>query len=135
LVLSDINPSEKIEGSVLRKSKGTDPYSGTFYVEIKITAKHSETIGCGLFGKAIISTSIPSDVWIVPFQSIMDANGANGFVFITNNLKTVKKVKINISDIDKESVYINQGLENSKFLVVSGSAYLDDNSQIKIENN
>ena len=45
-----------------------------------------------------------------------------------------KKVEVNIFSLDKDSVYINQGLENHKYLIVSGGAYLNDDSQIKIEN-
>ncbi len=134
LVQSDVNPSYDIEASVLRKSEGVDPHSGTFYVELEISKKYRGKIASGLFGKAEIFPEYQSEMWLVPYQSIIEGEGNSGYVFTTNNLETAKKVKINIFSLDKDSVYINRGLENYKYLIVSGSAYLTDNSQIKTAN-
>ncbi len=54
LIQSDVDPSKNIAAAVYRKSEGVDPYSGTFYVELKITANQSHKIASGLFGKAEI---------------------------------------------------------------------------------
>ncbi|MGE5860723.1 MAG: efflux RND transporter periplasmic adaptor subunit, partial [Ignavibacteria bacterium] len=68
-----------------------------------------------------------------PYQSILDGDGNSGYVFITNDMKTANKVKINIFDLDMDDVYVDEGLESSKYLIVSGSAYLNDGSRIKID--
>ncbi len=39
-----------IQAFVYRKSEGVDPYSGTFYVELKIDEIQSHKIASGLFG-------------------------------------------------------------------------------------
>jgi len=44
----------------------------------------------------------------------------------------VKKVRVIIADIEKDNVLVSAGLEDAKSLIVSGSAYLNDNSKIKI---
>ncbi len=134
LVQSDVNPSQNIEAYVLRKSEGVDPYSGTFYVELKIRNGQKVNIASGLFGKAEIFPEYSAEMWAAPYQSILDGDGNTGYVFATNNMKTAKKVKVNIFALEKDKVYINQGLENYKYLIVSGSAYLNDNSQIKVDN-
>ena len=134
LIQSDVNPSDNIEASLLRKSQGVDPHSGTFFVELKISRKYRGKIASGLFGKAEIFPKYPSEMWVVPYQSILEGNGDTGYVFVTNNLKTAKKAEVNIFSLDKDSVYINQGLENYKYLIVSGGAYLNDDSQIRIGN-
>ena len=133
LVQSDINPSVNIKAYVLRKSEGVDPYSGTFYVELRIKDDRSGKIASGLFGKAEIFPEFNSKMWSVPYQSILDGDGNTGYVFATNNMKTAEKVKVNIFTLEKDSVYINKGLDNYKYLIVSGSAYLNNNSQIKID--
>ncbi len=76
-----------------------------------------------------------SDVWRVPYQSLMEGDGNTAYVFTTNDLKTASKIKVNIFEFDKDSVYLNSGLDQSKYIIVSGGAYLDDNSQIKIDKN
>jgi RND family efflux transporter MFP subunit len=133
IVQSDVNPSHNIKASVLRKSEGVDPNGGTFFVELKINENYNGKIASGLFGKARIFPKYQSEMWIAPYQSIQEGNGDTGYVFVTNDLKKAVKAEVNIFSLDKDSVYIDQGLENYKYLIVSGSAYLNNNSQIKID--
>ncbi len=135
VIQTDVNPNQNIDAYVLRKSEGIDPYSGTFYIEIKIKADRQIKIASGLFGNAKIFPLVESEMWIAPYQAVLDGDGNSGFVFTTNDMKTVSREKVNIFSLDKNNVYINAGLNNSKYLIVTGSAYLNDNSQIKIENN
>ncbi len=132
LVQSDVDPSKDIEAFVLRKSEGVDPNTGTFSVDLKITGR-PEKIASRLFGKAKIFRKDNYDIWKVPYQSVLDGDGNTGYVFTTNDKKTASKVKVNIFDLDKDNVFVNKGLENSKYLIVTGSAYLDDGSQINID--
>lgn len=134
LVQSDVNPSINIKAYVLRKSEGVDPHSGTFYVELRIKNDRSGKIASGLFGKAEIFPEYVKEMWAIPYQSILDGDGNTGYVFATNNMKIAKKVKVNIFALEEDSVYINKGLDNYKYLIVSGSAYLNNNSQIKVDN-
>jgi hypothetical protein len=53
-------------------------------------------------------------------------------VFVTEDGKTAKKVKVTIAGITKEYVQVTSGLENSKALIVSGGAYLVDGSPIQV---
>lgn len=134
-VQSDIDPARKIEASVIRKSESIDPYSSTFYVELKINTSDGSKIASGLFGKAQIFPDHPSSMWVIPYQSILDGDGKTGYVFTTNDMQKTNKVKVNIVDLDKDMVYVDAGLDNSRYLITSGSAYLTDNSPIKIDKN
>jgi RND family efflux transporter MFP subunit len=134
-IQSDVDPSLNIDAAVLRKSEGVDPYSGTFYVELKIQANQAGKIASGLFGKAKIFPKYPFDVWIVPYQSLLEGDGNNAYVFTTNDMETAKKINVNVFEFDKDKVYLNSGLDNSRYIIISGSAYLDDNSHIKIDKN
>ena len=48
------------------------------------------------------------------------------------NENTAKKVEVTIAGLEKDFVLVSSGLENYKSLIVSGSAYLNDNSSIRI---
>lgn len=135
LVQSDVNPSQNIEAVVLRKSEGVDPSSGTFFVELKIAKNQPVKIASGLFGKAEIYPDHSSKMWAIPYQSVMEGDGNSGFVFVTNNLQTAHKVPVSIFTLSKDSVFINSGLDDYKYLIVSGSAYLNDRSEIKVDHN
>jgi RND family efflux transporter MFP subunit len=131
-IQSDADPSKNIEAFVFRKSEGVDPSTGTFSVDLKIKGK-AEKIASGLFGKAKIFQKDHSQMWRVPYESVLDGDGNSGYVFTTSDKKTANRVKVNIFDLDKDNVFISQGLEKSRYLIISGSAYLDDGSQIRVD--
>ena len=131
----DAVPGKLLKGNVSRKSQGVDRESGSFVVDIKLHEK-VEGIASGMFGKAIISSTTGNEtdqlVWAIPYDALLDGDGRSGFVFVTNDGKTAKRVKVAVSAIEEDRVLINGGLENAKALIVAGSAYLTDNSPIKI---
>lgn len=128
-------PGQKYEGVVIRKSEGVDAASGTFMADIKMNGK-PEAIASGMFGKAVITpaTSTPAgaDVWTIPYDALLDGDGSTGYVFITNDNKTAEKKQIMIAGMDKEHIVVSGGLQDAKSLIISGSAYLTDKSQIRI---
>lgn len=128
----DAYPGEKFSAFVFRKSEGVDPYTGTLSVDLKLTSAVSGKVTSGLFGRADIVLKKRSTAWMIPFEAILDGDGNNGYVFITNDSSTARKYKVSITGFDKSNVFVDAGLENALYLIVSGSAYLTDNSKIKI---
>lgn len=126
-------PGQFFDGKVSRKSEGVDAASGTFTVYIALSGSKPKNIAAGLFGKAVIHSSGPaSGGWKIPYEALLDGNGTNGYVFITNDNKTAEKKMVTIGGIEKNTVTITDGLQNAKALIISGSAYLTDNSRISI---
>lgn len=129
-------PGKTFTGLVARRSEGIDPSTGSFAVDIRLTGEKPSVIAFGMFGKAVIRTSIQSKsesgTWSVPYDAVLDGDGNSGYVFITNDNKTARKVKVIIAGMDKDHVIISQGLENAGQLIISGSAYLTDSSTIRI---
>jgi len=128
----DAASKDKLHAVVSRKSEGIDPFSGTFTIDLKVTTKSTIKLASGLFGNAKIALSKPLSAWTAPYESIMDGDRNVGYAFITNDFKTAQKVKVNIADIMEDKVLISGGLENAKALITSGSAYLNENSKIKV---
>ena len=128
----DAYPGIKYASYVFRKSEGVDPYTGTFTVDLKITSALSSKIASGLFGKAEIFPHSKIKSWKIPYESLLDGDGDKGYVFATNDGNTAKKVEVTIAGLEKDFVLVSSGLENYKSLIVSGSAYLNDNSSIRI---
>lgn len=121
-----------IDAFVYSKSETADPMTGSFTIELKLRNAKSMKIASGMFGKASIPTSSGNDVWKIPFESILDGNAGNGFVFVTNDNKTALKVPVKILSIEQNTVLISEGLLGYKAIIVSGSAYLTDKSTIKV---
>ena len=132
IVKTDALPGETLAGKVTHKSQGIDSETGTFSVEIAIDSKYSKKLASGMFGTAQIKTRKANGLWTIPYEALLDANGSNGFVFVTDDNKTAKKIPVEINRIDKDAVQIKKGLENHTNLIISGNAYLGDQSKITI---
>lgn len=130
----DAHPGESYSATVVQKSSGIDPYTGTFATELRLTGNLPSALASGLFGKAMIKPSSKQHVWSIPYDALLDAGSQSGFVFVTNDMKTVQKQHVTISAIEKDKITISSGLEKAKCIVIAGSAYLHDNSPILIMN-
>jgi len=130
-VTTDALPGETFDARVTRKSEGTDAMSGSFTVEL--TIKNARGIASGLFGKAAIQSSQKQKAWKVPYQALLDGDGRTGYVFVTDDNQTARRVPVVVDRIEKDHVFVVGGLEKSGSLIVSGSAYLKDGSPIRLQ--
>ncbi len=133
IIKSDVLNGRKLKGKVVRKSEGTDPYTGSFSVEIALDKNEKIKLASGMFGTAEIQASSQSGMWTVPYDAILDGNANEGFVFVTDDNQTAKKITVRISSIEKRNVLISSGLEGHKTLITSGNAYLTDGSKVVIK--
>jgi multidrug efflux pump subunit AcrA (membrane-fusion protein) len=85
----------------------------------------------GMFGKAEIHTDATKDVITIPYDALIEADGNNAFVFIVANNK-VKRQPVSIFKFENKTVYIKDGLQKTDQIVISNSAYLNEQSTIKI---
>ncbi len=133
-IKSDAAP-ETLQGFVSRKSEGTDPQTGSFLIEITLTGKLPTSIASGMFGKASIQPKQVTNAWAIPYDALLDGNAQSGYVFITNDSKTAHKTEVTVAGIERDHVIITKGLEGAQAVIISGSAYLRDNSPIRIIEN
>ncbi|RXF67151.1 efflux RND transporter periplasmic adaptor subunit [Arcticibacter tournemirensis] len=132
-VQTDALPGKVLQAYVFKKSEGIDPSSGTFIIHLKLNAK-AEGLASGLFGKADIRPSVKIvNTWAIPYDALLDGDAGKGYVFTTDDRKTAKRTEVKIGEIRKNNVIITGGLESAKFLIVSGSPYLNDGSKIKMQ--
>jgi RND family efflux transporter MFP subunit len=131
LVAIDAFPDKKFKSVVSRKALSADPVSGSFEVEVAVDFE-GEQPAIGMFGKAYISPANKSVGFSIPYEALLEANGKTGYVFVTNDQKTVKRLPVTIGSIDDQQVYVSSGLQGYRYVVISGSPYLDDNSIISI---
>ncbi|HTE33608.1 MAG TPA: efflux RND transporter periplasmic adaptor subunit [Chryseolinea sp.] len=127
----DAIPEKILQATVKRKSETTDPATGVFAVDLSIQHDGSK-LATGMFGSATLQSGGNIFSWSVPYESVLDANGNEGYVFITNDNKTAHKQLVEIESFNDKTMRISGGLEDAKALIVSGSAYLTDNTPIQI---
>lgn len=122
---------KEIDAFVFRKSQAADRTLGSFQVELKLKLKDIKP-AVGMFGKAEILTSQDENVKVIPYSSLVEADGDKAFVFTPDGTGKVKKVPVTISKIDNQHVYLREGLAGVEEIVISNSAYLNEKSTIKI---
>lgn len=130
IVKLDGYPDEKFEAFVFRKSQAADAALGSFQVELKLNLKKSKP-AVGMFGKAEINAEHSEDFMIIPYNSLIEADGNKAFVFIVENNK-VKRQAVTINKFENTKVFIKEGLKKTDQIVISNSAYLNEQSTIKI---
>ena len=130
MITADALPNQKLKGYVSGKSENADAVTGSFTIELKLVNGKELNIASGMFGKATLFSKNKRNEWVIPYEALLDGNGNNGFVFVTNDKKKVKRVPVIISGIKNNTVTISEGLFGYKYLVTSGSAYLMDQSAI-----
>ena len=126
--------SQKIPGKIIRKSQASDPVTGAYWVEILPENTEGIQLASGMFARAEIRPDRESSGWSIPYGALLDAQGKEGFVFVTEDGQTAKRVKVSLGRLTKDSVEVLGGLENYSQLIVSGSAYLADGSTISLTN-
>ena len=85
-----------------------------------------------MFGKAEISTNQDENVKVIPYSSLVEADGDKAFVFAPDGSNKVRKIPVTISKFDNQQVYVREGLDGVNEIVISNSAYLNEKSTIKI---
>jgi RND family efflux transporter MFP subunit len=131
IVTLDGYADKKFEAFVFRKSQAADPALGSFQVELKLKLNDIKP-AVGMFGKAEIATSQDENVKVVPYGSLVEADGDKAFVFTPDGANKVRKIPITIARFDNQQVYLKDGLDGVKEIVISNSAYLNEKSTIKI---
>src|SRR6266536_2340241 len=102
-------------------------------VELKInTGKEKPAIG--MFGKATIMSNEARHLYSVPYEAIVQADGNKAYVFIPQPDSSVKKVEVSIQSFNEKNVIIKSGIEAGQQVVVSNSAFLNEQSKVSIQN-
>lgn len=122
-------PGKSFPAVVSRKGLAADPADGTFPIELQVSFG-KEQPATGMFGKASITSTIKQNGYTIPYESLLEANGKTGFVFASNDGRSVKKVEVQIGQINNNTVQVLSGLEGYTYIVSSGSPYLNDQSII-----
>jgi len=132
-VTSDAVPGEPMKAVVHRKSEGIDPQSGTFTVYLKLSDRERPGLASGMFGKARIRLSQTMGAWPVPYAALLDGDGGKAYVFVTEDGKTAKRVQVQVGEIQNDHAVITGGLEQATSIIVAGSPYLRDGSEITVK--
>lgn len=127
----DAFPGKQFKARVSKKALAADPATGNFPVELQVDFGNEQAAN-GMFGNASIAVTQSSVGFSIPYDALLEANGRKGYVFVSNDRKTVKKVEVIIAGISNQVAYISSGLEGYAYVVSAGSPYLSEQSVITV---
>ena len=127
----DAWPGRSFPGVVTSRALAADPANGTFPLEVRVDFG-AEKPATGMFGRAAVIPSVVRQGYSIPYESLLEAEGDKGYVFVTDDRKTVRMVEVTISSLTQQRVRIASGLEGHPFVVTAGSPYLKDGSPIRV---
>lgn len=130
----DAFPRKKFRGKVLRKAMAADQGTGSFTVEIAIDLEGLKP-AVGMFGSAVLQTGLSSEMFSIPYEALVEADGMQAYVFFPIGNGKVRRQEILIDEFDSKEVLVRQGLEEIRQVVVTNAAFLNENATIQIVNN
>lgn len=130
-VTLDGYPDHTFEATVFRKLQAADREIGSFQIELKLSLDQIIP-AVGMFGKAEIRTEQAEKSIVVPYNAIVEADGEQAFIFTPAGNNRVKKVPVSILKFDNKNVFLKEKPLGVDKIVISNSAYLNEQSIIKI---
>jgi RND family efflux transporter MFP subunit len=135
LIEFDAFPGQEFEGRVTRVGSSADPYTGTFEVEIDV-APGGARFARGLVAKVAIALKGESGDTrgtVVPVSAIVEANGAQGTVFVFDGAAGVARQRqVVLGPIVGERVVVVKGLASGEHVVTDGAAWLTDGRAVLV---
>jgi multidrug efflux system membrane fusion protein len=135
LVKTDAYPGVNFDATVSLINEGADVVSGLYVVEVKITpsaGREGRRLASGLVANVDIIPSGRQRLKSIPIEAVVEGSGANAFVFVTSDERSVKKIPVRIAYLSQDRAMISGGLDSVTKVVTAGSAFLTESSTIKI---
>jgi len=127
----DAWPGRAFAGVVSHRALAADPANGTFAMEVRVDIG-DERPATGIFGRAVITPTVIRKGSSIPYESLLEADGPRGYVFVTDDRRTVRRVPVTIAALTQDRVFVTSGLEGHAWVVTAGSPYLKDGSPIRV---
>jgi len=126
----DAFPGKKFKAVVSEVAKTSDPYTGTYEVELRLIERSSQFIS-GLIGKAEITPSVKKECIMVPISVLHDADDMEGYIYLVRD-SVYEKRRVDILHISDSEVYISSDLPSNERVISEGAEYLNPGSVIEI---
>lgn len=131
-VTFDALPGKVFSGLVSQTGAAPNPMSGTYEIEIKLSAPNDRLVS-GLVGKISIMPRVEKATTLIPIEALVEAEGSRGFVFApAPDEKSAKKVPVTISYMHNGRAGIIDDLVGVTSVITSGATKLTDGAAVAI---
>ncbi len=109
----------------------SNPYTGTYETEMDLQQTNIR-LASGFITSVDLLPSEKKAYSMVPIESIVEADGHQGYVYALTATGTVKKVRVNIETIIGAMAAVNGIPEGVREIVSEGAAYLKNGMKVEV---
>jgi multidrug efflux system membrane fusion protein len=131
IISLDPYPGVSFRAIVTQVGESANPMTGTYDIELKLDNKNYR-FASGFIAKVDLYPAVKDSFWMIPVESVVEADGPSGYAFTITDSLTVKRIMVDIAMISGSKVAISGGLEGVTEIVTEGAAYLTDGDRIEI---
>ncbi len=130
----DAFPNRQYAASITEISEEANPFTGTFDVELTLTGYFPELKNGFVGYVSVFPTNVPKH-YKIPMTALIEGKERTANVFTTQDKVTVRKKVLRVDEIHSDFFTVNAlQLSPDEWLVMEGSAYLNDQDTIQIIN-
>jgi RND family efflux transporter MFP subunit len=126
----DAYPDRLFSASVSEIGSFSDPYTGTYEVELTLD-KRDELLVSGFIGKANILPKDKQKYLLIPISALLEASERHGYIYLLKDTIPIRK-RIEIAAVWNEKILVREGLDSTALVITEGAAFIRPDSRIRI---
>jgi multidrug efflux system membrane fusion protein len=130
-VTMDAWPGVTFTAIVSQISESANPLTGTYEIELELQSGGYK-LASGFVANLEIHPARRQLFNVIPVESLVQAEGHTGYVYVVNDSMIARKVKVEVSAVYGSDVTISKGLEKVTAVVTEGAAYLSEGDHVEI---
>jgi RND family efflux transporter MFP subunit len=128
----DAWPGQLFTGRVSNISSAADSGTGTFTVEVQVSAGGARFVQ-GLVAKVALTPQGSARVQVIPVQSLLEANDKEAGVFVLDEAAhDVHRISIQIGRMNGGQIEVLSGLAAGAQVVTGGAAFLENGEKVRV---
>jgi multidrug efflux system membrane fusion protein len=127
----DAYPGEKFSAIVDQVGEISNPYTGTYELELLFNAA-GHRMASGFVTNVNLFPSARMSFSMIPVESIVEADGLQGFIYVVTGEKMAQKIKIDIETLVGSMAAVKGIPEGITEVVSEGAAYLKNGMKVEI---
>ena len=131
MVSFDAYPGVKFTGEVDQVGEMSNPYTGTFEIEIALSATEYR-LASGFIAIVELYPAAKRSFCLIPVESVVEADGQYGYVFAVGKTDEVQKIRIEIRTIIGTMAAVSGIPDGITEVVTEGAAYLKDGTKVVV---
>jgi len=128
---ADAYPDNTFRANISLIGESANPYTGTYEVEMDMEPS-ALRLAPGFIVNVEIYPTVKDEYFIIPVESLIEANGKTGIIFMLDEEQRARKINVTIAGFIGNHVAVKGELKNYTEVVTGGSAYLSEGDTVTI---